>query len=124
MQKENKFGQVTIYLLGAALLLFANAWAVDLSDWEYEWDEGYHQEEWYDPSDWFDTDAGVSYETDWFDYTYGYNYYDPYYENEVFGYYGDDALGYDYDWYDDELYDYDYYTDTWYDEGPYEAWYE
>ena len=34
-------------------------------EYEYEADEGLHQEEWYDPSDWFDyEDGSVDYEED------------------------------------------------------------
>lgn len=41
---------------------------VDWGDYEYESDEGLHEEEWYDPSDWFDSDEGVDFEDDdWYD---------------------------------------------------------
>lgn len=74
----------------------------------YEWepDEGYHEEEWYDPSDWFDDDDAVDYE---YDYDYGYDYYDPY-DYDAYDY----DYDYDYDYYDQ--YDYDYaYNDADYD---------
>lgn len=84
--------------------------------WEWEPDEGYHEEEWYDPSDWFDDDSTVDYEYDWDDYGYGYNdyAYDEYDYGE--GYYDDYGYGYDDDW---------YYTDDWYeDEGVFDTWYD
>ena len=75
---------------------------------EYEWepDEGLHEEEWYDPSDWFNDDNQVSYEEwddayedDW-DTTYydnGYGAYDgDYWDYDYEPYYTDDALDYDY----------------------------
>lgn len=91
-------------ILVALALLFSPtmAGAIDWSEYEYEPGEGLHQEEWYDPGDWFDTGPGVDYERDWYDYTYNY----PYdYDHDVFGYYGDDLYGYEYDYYSDDWYD-------------------
>jgi len=84
---------------------------IDVEREGYEWepDEGYHEEEWYDPSDWFDDDSTVDYEND----TYGYydDYYDPYYG------WGYDGYGYDYYDYD---YDYTFDDDYVYDDVDYE----
>lgn len=70
------------------------------ADYEWEPDEGLHEEEWYDPSDWWDGEAGVEYEydyytDDWYDYEYGYE--DEWYDEE-YGYQGDE---YDTDWWED-----------------------
>lgn len=90
---------------------------MDRSEYEYEYYEGLHQEEWYDPSDWFDEEGeGISYETDWYDYTYGYG---DYYDEDIYGYYGDDFYDedyYDFGYEDFDDYDYDYYTDDWYED--------
>lgn len=88
-----------------------SAYAIDESEYEYEYYEGLHEEEWYDPSDWFDDPGeGISYETDWYDNTYGYgDYYDSGYDFDYGGMYGGDYGGHDYN----------YYTDYWYDEGPF-----
>ena len=93
-----------------ALLASAVAVGVMLSapqpaaqEYEYEPDEGLHQEEWYDPSDWFDTTPGVDYEQDWWDTlgnTWGYDAYD--YNDYDYGW------GYDYDYGGD---DYELYED-------------
>jgi len=78
---------------------------VEIESEAYEWesDQGYHEEEWYDPSDWFDADYGVDYETD---YGYGYDYdaYDTYDYDSGYNYGYDDAYDYAYDY----GYDYDY----------------
>ncbi|RJR51310.1 MAG: hypothetical protein C4576_03885 [Desulfobacteraceae bacterium] len=114
---------LSVLITLAFLLSPANGLAVDWSEYEYEPDQGLHQEEWYDPGDWFDTGPGVDYERDWYDYTYNYPYgYDNYrygYDDDVYGYYGkDDLYDYDYD------HDYDYYSDDWYDrEGAFEDWF-
>jgi hypothetical protein len=68
------------------------------TEWEYEADEGYHEEEWSDPSDWINEDLQTSYETDYYD-TWDYDY----------------DYGYDGTWDDDYGYDYGYY-DTWDDD--------
>lgn len=47
------------------------------TEWEYEADEGYHEEEWYDPTDWLNEDNEISYESDSYD-TRGYDSYSPY----------------------------------------------
>lgn len=74
----------------------------DWGDYEYETDQGLHEEEWYDPSDWFDTDTGVDYELDYDPYYTDYDYYDPY----------DPYYGYNtsYDRYDYDPYRYDWYA--------------
>lgn len=84
------------WLIGAALAVpLGLAPAASAQDYEYEPDEGWHEEEWYDPTDWFD-DRPYNYE---YDYD-GYGYYDSdYYTDE------DDPVDYDY-W--DSPYDYDY----------------
>ncbi|GAA5483871.1 hypothetical protein [Haloferula sargassicola] len=46
--------------LGSGLALAAE-------EYEYEADEGYHEEEWYDPGDWFNEDDQISYESDRYD---------------------------------------------------------
>ena len=109
-----------VYLPGAAH-------AFDASEYEYEADEGLHEEEWYDPSDWFDTPGeGISYESDWYDSTYGYT--DDYYDDNLYGYYGNGYYDYGNDFYDAPYgagydYDYNYYTNDWYrDGGVFDVW--
>ena len=65
---------------------------VETEQYEYEADEGYHEQEWYDPSDWFEIGRDMDYESD---------------DDEAFtgGYYGDGY--YDDDWFYD-YYDYGY----------------
>lgn len=86
--------------VGAATTLVGVPAQVHADDeWEYEADEGLHEEEWYDPTDWFNDDNRVSYETDWDDYyDDDYNTYDNTYANY-------DTYGYDYDSYYDGYYD-------------------
>lgn len=87
-------------LAALACAPLANA-QTDWDDYEYERDEGLHQQEWYDPSDWFDAEDGIDYESD-----YGDQYW-----------YGSDYYWYPDDWYDDDYYDYGYYGDQGYDYG-------
>ncbi|MFG0325863.1 MAG: hypothetical protein ACF8SC_01150 [Phycisphaerales bacterium JB037] len=95
--------------LAAVLVTCAGAPAAfgqdgNMDDWEWEADEGYHEQEWYDPSDWFDAKDGVDYEGEWTDYDTAYDmdsydYYDSYFESYYDGYYDgyyDDLYGYDY----------------------------
>lgn len=79
--------------------------------WEWDPQEGYHEEEWYDPSDWFDDDSTIDYEYDydwndygWDDDYYGWGYYSDYYD--PYGYY----YANDY-WYGDDWYGSDYWND-------------
>ena len=86
----------------------------DLDDYEYEADEGLHEQEWYDPSDWFDVEDGIDYESDWWDARTS-DPYDPYdydrYDRD------DDRLRYGYHWEWDAIHDrwrrdYGYYDDS------------
>lgn len=118
--------KLTTAAIAPALALALTAGTATAQDYEWEPDEGLHQEEWYDPSDWFNSDDSVDYEYDWADWPYYYDtystaywdgYYDGYYDDE-FGYdYWNDAWPYGYtsaytdgyyDGYYDQLYDYDY----------------
>ena len=74
-----------------AFALIPRLTTLNAQEYEYEPDEGLHQEEWYDPSDWFDDTPGIDYEEDWWDYPYGYT--TPLYDPE-------DRTG-DYDYYED-----------------------
>jgi len=47
------FGRLTAIISAVALLSVP---ATQAQEYEYEPDEGLHEEEWYDPSDWFDRD--------------------------------------------------------------------
>lgn len=56
------------WLLPTVAVLALGAVPALAQDWEYESDEGLHEEEWYDPSDWDIWGAdepGVSDENDW-----------------------------------------------------------
>lgn len=93
-------------------------------DYEWEPDEGLHEEEWYDPSDWFDIDDDIDFEYDWYDYTYNYPYvYDYDYDYGYWAPYEDE-----WEYYDDGIkyeYEYDYYTGDWYlDEVEFDEWYD
>jgi hypothetical protein len=72
------------WLIGAALAApLAFAQAASAQDYEYEPDEGWHEEEWYDPTDWFD-DRPYNYEFDYDDYEYDdydYDYDNRYYDD-------------------------------------------
>ncbi len=98
----------------------------DWDDYEYETDEGLHEQEWYDPSDWFDTDNGIDYEYDYDPFYSDYDYYDPYYYDpyyDSYGYYDDYYDPYVYDPYYDPYYRYTSPTadnTTWY--GVYYGW--
>lgn len=99
---QNLFRRTSLGLAGLLVTAAgaAAANAQDWSDWEWEADEGYHEQEWYDPSDWFDADrGGVDYEYDDYDY-------DAYYDEDDW-FYGDG--GFDDDWYEED--------DAWWDEG-------
>lgn len=91
--RQNRTLMGTLGVLVALLLAAPVVMAQDntLDDYEYEADEGLHEEEWYDPSDWFESDNdGIDYEYD----------YDPYYTD--YDYYGESGYDYDpyrYDWY-------------------------
>lgn len=83
----------------AALGLMA-APALAQQAYEYEPDEGWHEEEWYDPSDWFDDEPYDSYMSETMDYEYSDAAYDAYWDGYFDGFY-DDVYGYDYwnpDW--------------------------
>lgn len=76
-------------------------------DEHYEWepDEGVHQEEWYDPSDWWDDDFDgrrLDYESDWYeeewDAAWGYDDEYDYYDDD----YGEDYIGRD-DYYYEQM---------------------
>lgn len=148
-QIRKNFSIVTALFIALAFCIsFPMQAAAQQNQYEYEADEGIHQEEWYDPGDWFDTDDAVDYETDWYDYTYNYPYdydYDYDYYDYGRGYYGDDEFteygegdfndygyneayeeNYDTFYEDDEFgWNYDYYSDDWYDdEGAFEEWYD
>jgi len=119
---------VSVITAVAALALFfwtpSIGYAIDKSEYEYEYYEGLHEEEWYDPTDWFneDEEQGINYETDWYDSTYGY-------DDSAYGYNDDSNTFYNpgyydyYDYYNDydgfgyPDYNYNYYTDDWYDDG-------
>ena len=92
-------------------------------EYEYEADEGLHQEEWYDPSDWFNSGEGVSYETDWNDYYYGFDTNDGWFDDDYYGYnehYGvAPVFGDRYETFDQPTYD--YYTEDWYNED-FDSW--
>ncbi len=116
---KNKLLQVFAVFAGLALTMSLHSTSF-AQEYEYEADEGLHQEEWYDPSDWFTTGGGVDYESDWNDFYYGYDYYDPWYELQsnygVSPYYNDPMFDYD-------PYGYNYYTEDWYD-PTFDTWYE
>jgi hypothetical protein len=144
--------EITRVLLAAVLILSIAGlgYAQDDTEWEWEADEGYHQEEWYDPGDWFNEDDFIDYERDY----YLGSYYDDYDSDDMDVYdeeqideelYQDDALDnsrYDYDYdnqYDSDdtyvpygpygfygpYYGYSYYTYDWYDDdSDFDAWYE
>ncbi|MEQ8822276.1 MAG: hypothetical protein RLY93_18735 [Sumerlaeia bacterium] len=115
-------GLLSLGLVAAPLTLTAQ------DDYEYEWDEGVHEEEWYDPSDWGDTapyTSTVDYERDNYygDYFYD-DTYDPYYYNYSTDYYGN---GYNTNTgtYDNTYTYYDYYTNDWYeDTNGFDTWYD
>lgn len=104
----------------------------DQEHYEYEPDEGVHEEEWYDPSDWFDDDfngASVDYESDWYEYSYNY-------DND-WGWNGSDGIDYDayfdgyHDGYHDDEYGYDFWDSGWSDDyeniyttGYYDGYYD
>jgi len=95
----NLFNGPTVAAATAALGLMA-APAPAQHDYEYEADEGWHEEEWYDPSDWFDDEPYDSYMDQTMDYEYSDTAYDAYWDGYFDGYY-DDVYGYDYwnpDW--------------------------
>ena len=72
-----KPGSIFFGVLLAVLFVFCSQRQTqDLAEYQYESDEGLHQEEWYDPGDWFDTGEGIDHEADWDDYYYGYDIYD------------------------------------------------
>ena len=90
--------------------------AAGQEDYEWEPDEGLHEEEWYDPSDWMDDDWDDEVVT--VDYEYDATAYQAYWDGYYDGYY-DDAFGYDY-W--DDAWSAEYrsaYTD-----GYYDGWYD
>jgi hypothetical protein len=87
--------------------------------YEYEYDQGLHEEEWYDPSDWFSTKQDIDYEQDWYENTY--QYYDEDFEPGYRGYYE----GEEFEAFEEDDYDFDYYTDTWFEEDDeFDEWYE
>ena len=82
----NHTPRILLALLAAGLLLSNGPAAAQ----EYEWepDEGLHEEEWYDPSDWGDDNDGVDYEEDleddlynWYDVDYWDDEFEPYHRN-------------------------------------------
>ncbi len=121
-------------MLAASTPLALTQAASAQTDYEYEPDEGWHEEEWYDPSDWFD-DEDWGYDTtddDW--------HYDGYYDTSYYvwsdGYdpsmYGYSAYydGY-YDGYYDDEFGYDHWDADWtraystaYTEGYYDGFYD
>ncbi|KAF0096291.1 MAG: hypothetical protein E1N59_258 [Puniceicoccaceae bacterium 5H] len=64
------------------------------SNYEYEADEGWHQEEWYDPSDWFDDDYSYDYDAN----SYGEYWNDDLWEDSVATNNNNYSGGYYYDW--------------------------
>ena len=92
-----------------------NEWVleeIEPEQYEYEADEGYHEQEWYDPSDWFELGSDMEYESDWLDYDYGRGY--------DYGYEPPPAADVDEVWLIDDYGYYDpdfvYFTDDpWYD---------
>ncbi len=69
-------GVAALFAALAGLSLGVPAFAQTDSEEHYEWeaDEGYHEEEWYDPSDWWDDDfdeGRVDYEADWYEWGWG-----------------------------------------------------
>lgn len=65
----------SLMLLGIPATQAQNQYQLDASEYEYEPEQGLHQEEWYDPTDWVDSGQGVTFEEDtnwdqpgqWFD---------------------------------------------------------
>lgn len=104
------------------------------TDYEYEPDEGWHEEEWYDPSDWFDDeDWGYdTYDNEWDDDRYSDNSYYTWsdgYDTSTYGYSGY-SDGY-YDGYSDDEFGYDHWDADWtreystaYTEGYYDGYYD
>jgi hypothetical protein len=105
--------------IALAVAWLGSSFSTTAQQYEYEPDEGLHQEEWYDPSDWFDNEPGVDYETDWwdtwdypgtgYDYDYGYGYggLDDYRTDYDYGWHYDSDYGWHYDWDADRTYDSD-----------------
>jgi hypothetical protein len=120
-----------ITLLSIAGLAIAPLAAQAQEDYEYEPDEGVHEEEWYDPSDWFDDwgyDEGtVDYETDYWDWGwYDEPYEAYYYEGGPYGY-NDYYDEYDYGWHYESLendWEYGWHYDTFGDYDTYDYDYE
>lgn len=103
----------------AGMAVAAPALGQDVLDEHYEWeaDEGVHEEEWYDPSDWWDDDFGeemIDFEADWWETGWDD---DRAYDEEVYYYYYDLDRPYAHD----ERTDYDpfYNQDRTYYDNPY-----
>lgn len=124
MNEKVTHGFLKIFIIIAGLALATPSYTASAQEYEYEADEGLHQEEWYDPTDWFDTGAGIDYESDWNDFYYGYDAYDPWYRddwtyNRHYGLgpqYGNQNL-------EDRPYDNNYYTEDWFNDS-FDSWYE
>jgi len=112
-------GRVSLIPTIGSLCVLAIGAGTALAQDQYEWepDEGWHEEEWYDPSDWF-TDEAIDADDHGYYYTIDYEYHDSAYEAYWDGYYDgfyDDVYGYDY-WNDDWSANYQTaYTDGYYD---------
>ena len=111
-------GSVAFLAMASLALATTPASAQDYTSWEWEPDEGVHEEEWYDPSDWFDDESYDDYNIETIDYEHGEGAYDAYYDGYYDAYY-DDEFGYD--WWDAD-WDDDYKTS--YTEGYYDGYYD
>ncbi len=76
-------GRPLLWVIGAALAApAALTMTAAAQHYEYEPDEGWHEEEWYDPTDWFDNRPyNYEYDYDDYDYDYDYDYDNRYYDD-------------------------------------------